>query len=360
MTTSPAHIRAASLLALIRRGEADKTNDEAYTVIIGNRQGKLAKPITSMTLDEVLTQQQRWIKNRWGSAAGAYQIIRKTLAALKDSLKLTGKERFDPALQDRLAEELLRQRGLEDFVSGKLSVAAFGLSLAKEWASLPVLTAVKGAREDVDRGSSYYSGDGVNRSRIQPAEIEAVLAGLRGTAPPAPAPKASSDSILSVQQRLKDLGYTEVGTIDGVMGPMTEAAILAFKKDNNVTPLSTTIDDRLIVALAKAPPRELAAGRVEASPKEVREQVPEARNSFRNRITSAITAALSFLGAAMTGVLNNIPGARDAVQPLMDLGAHVPPWVYFLLVAGIAAFIYWQAHRGEKSIISAFQTGERR
>ena len=44
------------------------------------------------------------------SAAGAYQIVGRTLQSLVDELGLTGNELYDPQMQDRLADQLLRRR----------------------------------------------------------------------------------------------------------------------------------------------------------------------------------------------------------------------------------------------------------
>jgi len=40
--------------------------------------------------------------------------------------------------------------------------------------------------------------------------------------------------VREVQQRLNDLDY-EVGVIDGVYGPLTEAAVRAFQERNRLT-----------------------------------------------------------------------------------------------------------------------------
>ncbi len=53
-----------------------------------------------------------------------------------------------------------------------------------EWASLPVLTATKGAHRQVVRGQSYYAGDGLNKSLVKPERVEDVLRAVRtGRAP---------------------------------------------------------------------------------------------------------------------------------------------------------------------------------
>jgi muramidase (phage lysozyme) len=67
------------------------------------------------------------------SAAGAYQILRRTWDSVAAKLALPD---FSPQSQDRAAVELIRQRGaLADVRAGRFSVAVD--KCRKEWASLP-------------------------------------------------------------------------------------------------------------------------------------------------------------------------------------------------------------------------------
>ena len=147
----------------------------SYTIIYGNHQGTLAKPITSMTIGELLTAQSDW-GHRWGSsAAGRYQIMQATLTGLVHSLGLGTSEAFSPGLQDRLGYQLLKQRGYADFMTRKLPLGTFALHLAQEWASLPVIIPVKGAHRQLAIGDSYYRGDGMNAALVSAAAFEAAL-----------------------------------------------------------------------------------------------------------------------------------------------------------------------------------------
>lgn len=121
--------------------------------------------LTSMTLDEVDQLQGQMLRhpnNSWNSSAvGRYQIVRTTLRGLKKQLGLSGKEKFTPELQDRLAEQLLKNRGYDDWKSGKISDTRFINNLAKEWASLPTAT-----------GRGAYAGQGV---RARPSQVLTAL-----------------------------------------------------------------------------------------------------------------------------------------------------------------------------------------
>ncbi|MBL8593621.1 MAG: hypothetical protein JNK01_13125, partial [Devosia sp.] len=80
-------------------------------------------------------------------------------------------------------------RGWNQFAARTLSLRDFGNRLAREWASVPVLSRQQGAHRTVERGESYYAGDGLNASLARASEAEAVLAEvLSALAPPAPTP----------------------------------------------------------------------------------------------------------------------------------------------------------------------------
>lgn len=180
---------AKPLLAFLSKTETGKTGDEAYRTIYGHRESRLTKPVTEFTLDELLAAQKTWGKNWGSSAAGAYQIIRKTLVGLMKELELPGSTRFTPTVQDSMGYHLLKRRGFERFVAGKLPLKDFGLELAKEWASMPVLAKTQGASRIVERGQSYYAGDGLNKSLVKPGDIEWVLSDILNRADtPAPEP----------------------------------------------------------------------------------------------------------------------------------------------------------------------------
>ena len=175
---------AAILLEFIGAIEAPK----GYGTIYGNNQGKLPKPLTSMTVDEVISLGPTWTRAYRSSAAGRYQFMNATLKDLKKELGLRGTQTFDANLQDRLAYHLLKRRGYESFMAGKLSVAQFGKLLAQEWASLPVLMDTQGGSRPVKRGQSYYAGDGLNKSLVRPEAVEAVIAEAKAASIIMPSP----------------------------------------------------------------------------------------------------------------------------------------------------------------------------
>ena len=151
------------------KGVESKNN---YNIMAKDKAGTNRR-LTNKTINEVLLEQS--LNN--DRAAGAYQIKPKTLQDLKKMLKLSGNEKFDEEMQDKLATALLERRGLSKFLAGELSQEEFGNELAKEFAALPMLKATDNKKV----GESYYEGQWGNRALISPAHMMSAMATLKPT-----------------------------------------------------------------------------------------------------------------------------------------------------------------------------------
>ncbi len=79
-------------------------------------------------------------------------------------------------------------------MSGQIGVTEFGKRLAQEWASFPVLAATKGQKRTVQRGQSYYAGDGLNKALVKPEKVEAVLDQVKAAGSPKPPEKKTASA----------------------------------------------------------------------------------------------------------------------------------------------------------------------
>lgn len=189
------------LLALIRRHEggvrgynADFRNDDRWDLINAS-----FDQVRAWGRSQVVPQGEA------SSAIGGYQFLTATLDYLKKELALTGTEIMSPEFQDDLAIALMiRKRPTMSFmklVRGEIGIEKFADGIAREWASMPVLYHQQGAHRTVNRGQSYYAGDGLNAALISATELEAVLRRVategkkayeehqRGAPPPPPIPE---------------------------------------------------------------------------------------------------------------------------------------------------------------------------
>ena len=168
---------AGNLLDVIGNAESSGYN----TVYSGSRI-RPYKPITQMTVAEVLQWQDDSVAaGSASSAAGRYQIIRKTLRGLVAKGAAAETDIYNQATQDNLARELLKQRGFNNFVNGNKGLGAMAKSIAQEWASMPVIERTQGQQRIVNPGESYYSGDGLNKSLIDTTELIAALRNAQNT-----------------------------------------------------------------------------------------------------------------------------------------------------------------------------------
>ncbi|NDK09443.1 glycoside hydrolase family 104 protein [Candidatus Gracilibacteria bacterium] len=119
-------------------------------------------PITEMSIREVRIFQDRMVAaGSKSSAVGACQIIRDTMDGAISAGVLNPNDKFDMAAQNKFTIWKMNERGLDDFMSGKITDASFMKKLSQEWASLP---------KDMS-GASYYAGDGLNHALVSPQQI---------------------------------------------------------------------------------------------------------------------------------------------------------------------------------------------
>ena len=339
---------AKRLLDFIRGFEAPRGDDTVF----GNKMSRMPKPITSMTIDEVIADGPRRTREFGSSAAGGLQFMTATLKTLKASLGLTGREVMTSDLQNRLGYALLLRRGYRDFMAGQTSVAVFGNEIAKEWASFPVLAPTNGKR----RGQSYYAGDGLNHVLVGPEPVEAVLQAMRAdpvvTVAPAPAVTAPRASVLpapevkipwwqrifgahkptppaakarpglhpngsadlwDIQAALKARGYYNTGLLDGLDGGKTQSAIAQIRKDNQLG--DGGIDADFLAGLPGWPHAPVSNERAHMSVAEIAQHAPEVIKP---------PAWLATAGAGLLGLGGvDVSGISAKVQTGLDTGTAV-------------------------------------
>jgi hypothetical protein len=187
---------------------------------------------------------------------------------------------------------------------------------------------------------------------------------------PEVAPIPDPEMVARVQQQLKNLGYFQVGAIDGSFEPKgkTADAVLAFRNKNGL-PLTSTIDDQFLEALAHATPPEIAETRATATVEDLRAQKSE---------TVSITDQVKGWGGKLFGASSGLSGAgaiavitdkatalTNAKQAVGGLGLTSQSVVIILsLVVGLVALagaglLIWRiADRIEKKRLADYQIGK--
>lgn len=146
----------AAVLDLIAEAEA---GPNGYDAVHYGATVKPPEPPSRLTLGDIYA----WIDDTPGQphAIGRYQFIPATLKRLARVLGLPPTARFSPALQDRMAERLLMEAGLDDFNSGEIERGTFMNNIARVWAGLPNAN-----------GRSHYHGYAGNKATISRARFE--------------------------------------------------------------------------------------------------------------------------------------------------------------------------------------------
>jgi muramidase (phage lysozyme) len=249
---------AAYLLDWISHVETGwRDGNKGYDTIFGHRQKNLAalktRPITKRTVDEWIATMPWW--GGKSSASGRYQFMKATLRDLKTQLGLRGAQVMDENLQDRLGYHLLRRRGYDKWIAGQMSDVDFSTNLAKEWASLPVLKAMKGHHRTITRGQSYYVGDALNKSLVKPEKFEQALREARvasrtprkepdvapAPTPITPTPVSPAQPVIPGTDEKPAIAWYKSDTFMGAGGGSLAAALTAYLLYNPALPLRDQI-----------------------------------------------------------------------------------------------------------------------
>jgi hypothetical protein len=133
--------------------EVAKAESGSSSSLLGESQNSVFKDqpeVTSQTLDQLVkfsapggaysNWSKEWKKENGvgdpdvpSTPMGTYQITGTTLKGLMKNLGLKGNEVFTEDLQHRLFNELIKGRGLDDFLAGKIDVNDMVARIGKEW-----------------------------------------------------------------------------------------------------------------------------------------------------------------------------------------------------------------------------------
>ena len=141
-----------------------KESGNSYTKLVGGAED-------ASILDKTVSELNSEKGGRF--AMGKYQIQMRTASeVLRNAGKDPDKFKFDQQGQDEIFRLLLERRGIDDYLSGKISEDEFAKNLSMEWAALP---------QDAS-GAGYYDGDGKNKSLVSYEETIKMIRGLKDTA----------------------------------------------------------------------------------------------------------------------------------------------------------------------------------
>jgi hypothetical protein len=168
-------------------------------------------------------------------------------------------------------------------------------------------------------------------------------------------------TVKSVQGRLHELGYPEVGKIDGMWGTKLRAGVLGFRADHSL-PLVADIDEGLLAALMLAQTRPVSNTRATTTVAEVRaagsRQIAAADKSEGVGWITAVGGAATAAGAALKdgglpdlGIVSTLIAQ---INPLVDSLKGMAP----LGLALLGAYIVWQQWKIKRARVDDTREGK--
>lgn len=168
----------------------------------------------------------------------------------------------------------------------------------------------------------------------------------------------SAAEIGAIQQRLRDLGYYEVGKIDKRWGPKTLAALVIFQAAQR-PPLTSTptidrawVDEATRAALTTAGRREVVPERASRTATQLRQEGDQiAKASWWGKVAALLAGA----PAVAAGVLEQLPNASEKTEGLTGMG--LSGWVVLVAAVGGAVALYVLSQRTETLKVAAVRAG---
>jgi hypothetical protein len=166
---------------------------------------------------------------------------------------------------------------------------------------------------------------------------------------------AFHDELVQVQTRLRDLGYPEVGKLDGRWGSKCAAAVLAFRNDNGL-PTIPKVDDELLVALMRGKPRVVSVERATATAEDLKATPVVAEGLSLQTIGKIIAGGGLALGTG-NGTLkfSEIP---ERIGELKAIGVAVQAALPYLMVGGVGLAVWHFAGRAICAHVAAYREGK--
>lgn len=167
----------------------------------------------------------------------------------------------------------------------------------------------------------------------------------------APAEVKNEKLVEQVQDLLWDKGYPEVGESDNKFGPRTRNAILAFQADNGL-PLTGKITDELLAQLVKAPKRQMADTRQEATAKDLQAEPIVQTGDWLKK------GGMTLLGGSLLGGgIDSLDGLNERLTSLQTLTATITgfgPWLIGIAAGGAAIYF---GSRVIRKFVEAYREG---
>lgn len=207
-----------------------------YDMLVG---GKTKSDLTTMTVADVLEFQKTMRANGHETTAlGKYQIIKDTLAGLVKNGTIAMNDVFNSATQDKAAIGLLREKGLDKWLSGQLSKDEFADRVARVWASMPMSS-----------GKSSAEGVGSNKALGSRADYLAAFGArdggmFNGPQTGYPMTLHGPEAVIPLKDGMVPVSMQDNGITDSIKQLITQMSTTSKPAEN-----AASVNEKLISVL---------------------------------------------------------------------------------------------------------------
>lgn len=222
--------------------------------------------------------------------------------------------------------------------------------------TIAVRKAINGGTNGLDHVRDYLR----KAKSIWPDDGSMALPKAPVKGPAKPAGKTDAHTLQTVQLRLIELGYPEVGKPDGKWGSKTTAAVLGFRADHGL-PLVAQVDDQLLAALMTAQKRKVSEARATTT-------VEDLRGAGSQKVAAADRVGLAggvvTAGGALAGLSEGVDDLQGHFGRFQTLFATIEPVVDFvkssapILLLILGAYVVYQQFVLKRRMVDDYREGK--
>lgn len=169
------------------------------------------------------------------------------------------------------------------------------------------------------------------------------------------------DELKAIQTTLDEIGYPEVGSIDGRWGTRTAAAVLAFRFDNKLQTADPRIDAEFLTMLALKPQRPVSKERANATLDDLRKEDDVAvKQTDQTKLFGQITTGAGGV-FGVKKVLDEFGGTSETIRQIVDTLNPVQQFItdnFWLIALGVGGFVVYKTGVLNRIRLEKHQTGQ--
>lgn len=222
--------------------------------------------------------------------------------------------------------------------------------------TIAVRKAINGGTNGLDHVRSYLK----KAKSVWPDDGSMALPKAPAKVPAKDPGKADQHTLKTVQLRLIELGYPEVGKADGKWGTRTRTAILGFRSDHGL-PLVAQVDEQFLATLMTAQKRPVSEARAHTT-------VGDLRVAGSQKVAAADRVGLAGGALTATGALAGIGGSIEDLQgelgKFQNLFNTIEPLVEFvkssapILLLALGAYVVYQQVVLKRRMVEDYREGK--